>query len=753
VSKLIEKIVNNKKIFAAVICFLIVIIIGCAAGIFFLVKNHSEDADSITEDTLIVSANFDEDENGFTTGAWLPGQSTFKHFKNGGRDDSGCVGITNVTANDSRYELTVPAEANSFYKISGWVKTEGVSEEGGAGANISVLGNFESYEYVFDGDDWKYIEFYGETAKGQAALTIALRLGFYSGENTGTAWFDDVSVYQVVSVPEGAVCLDFEDTLNKTDDAEAEESIALDENFYNDATKSVVIFSVFVFLAFLIAFRFARAYDGTGRKAALEHPCGEKMSAAKAVIAIFMIGLAIRIILALTPLQCSVDVNIFKYWGDQIVAGGFTETYNTLKDSIDYPPLYVYVLFIASSIKNLFAGTEIQGIVYSFLLKLTPIIADCVIGVIIYKMCNKTISAEWKAFIVAAWILNPVVIADSAVWGQVDSVLAMFVLLAVYCAQEKKFLFSGLWLGLGVMLKPQAIIVAPIIFFILLRYFIIEKHSWGQKFARLGFTVLGFIAGAVTPCLPFMFKMGPVETELLGKTLKLPWILSLFIGTANHYSYTSVNALNFWFLLGKNWIADSEKVANISLFSWGMAAIVMICIVIWVFFLMYKKKDYMPYVFAGVLYIFVAMFAPRMHERYFFPAVAFFAVAFVLSNNRIWLWVYTALSAFGFLTVIEVLLDLEVGGYLQDTGAEYDRYAHFLWVAETSYRNLIAVSMVLISVVSVVLAILFSVGVLGNRTRFERIWKQEDEEIEQLTLPTDDFAKRRKGGMSNAKRR
>ncbi|MBE7064510.1 MAG: DUF2029 domain-containing protein [Ruminococcaceae bacterium] len=725
-NKLIEKVINNKKIFIIVICVLCLIIVGSSVGIVFLLKNASESAAPKTgEDKIILTADFDKDDCGFVTSAWDNDNTTFGYTPIDGRENSGCLRVSNFGKNDARYEISLDVEENSYYKISGWIKTEGIEEtENVRGANISILNNFEEYEFVYGTQDWTYIEYYGQTAKNQSSLALALRVGFYSGDNVGTAWFDDVAVSQVSKLPEDAVCLDFKETLNSSSgDTEESDEFALDENFYNDLTKVVVILSVFVLLAFVIAYRFARAYDGFGRKKPLSTPCGEKMSVAKALIAIFTIGVIVRIVLALTPLQCSVDVNIFKYWGDQIVAGGFTETYNTLRDSIDYPPLYVYVLFLASSIKDLFGWFAYQGIIYSFLLKLTPIIADCIIGVMLYKFCDKKMSPEWRAFAVASWMFNPIVIIDSAVWGQVDSVLTLFVLLTLYYGLKKKFFVSGLWFGLGVMLKPQAIIISPIIFFMLLKYFIEEKDAVAKKAACLGYTVLGFITGTVVPCLPFMFKMGSVQTELFSKTFNVPWILSLFIGTANHYSYASVNSLNFWYLLGKNWVKDSEEIWNISLLTWGMAAIVIICVIIWVFYLKYRNKNYMPYVFAGVLYLCVTMFGPRMHERYFFPAVAFFAVAYILSNNRIWLWIYTALSAFGFLTVAEVLLDLEVGRYLEDTGAEYSRYAHYLWVGVSTYRNFIAIAMVFTAIAAVTLAILFALNVIGKDSDSDVIWK------------------------------
>lgn len=700
-----------------------------------MLVDANNDKKQPVKDELIFSADFNENAAGFVSDAWTLDATEFEHLKKGGIDNSGCLKVSNISNNDARYSVDIDVEEDAYYKISGWIKTENVeNKDGSFGANISIMKNFESYEHVLGTEDWKHIEFYGKTADEQNLITLALRVGFYSGECSGTAWFDNITVSRVANVPENIVCLNFAETLNQSESSEEKDEFPLDENFYSDMTSAVQILLFFVFIAFVIAYRFARAYDGFGRKEPLAHPAGGAMSLAKGLIAIMVIGFLIRVVLALTPMQCSVDVNIFKYWGNQIVNGGFTETYNTLKDSIDYPPVYVYVLYMASMVKDLFAGYEYQELIYSFLIKFMPIVADCLIGLFIYKICDKKMSASWKVFVVAAWMLNPVVIIDSAVWGQVDSILALFVLATIYFGHNKKFLASGIALGLGIMLKPQAIIVAPILFYMLLKYVIQEKDEIRKKVQSFGFTALGFVGGAVVPCLPFMFKMGMVETELFGKTLNLPWIFSLFVGTANHYSYASVNSLNFWYIMRKNWVDDSTEFANITLLTWGMGAIVLICILAWVFYMLYKdkKNKYMPYLFAGVLYLGVTMFGPRMHERYFFPAIAFLAVVFVLSNNRIWMWMYAGVSIFGFLTIAEVLLDLEVGKYLEATGADYRRFADFLWVEYTYYRLFIAVFMVLITLAIAVLTILTVFNVLGNRPKFERIWKNGED------IETDD---------------
>ena len=74
--------------------------------------------------------------------------------------------------------------------------------EGGHGANLSVEGIYAFSEKYYDTDgQWQYIEYYGETGPDQDYLTVFARLGGYSGVSTGKAYFADLSLKKVDSIP------------------------------------------------------------------------------------------------------------------------------------------------------------------------------------------------------------------------------------------------------------------------------------------------------------------------------------------------------------------------------------------------------------------------------------------------------------------------------------------------------------------------------------------------------------------------
>lgn len=136
------------------------------------------------------------------------GQKEIKVVNNVFHTGKQCAAIINTKEGDSRLKQTIDVESDSIYKISGWIKTENVGDTQ-KGANFSILMLQITSTDVKGTTDWKYIEMYGRTGKSQTSLTVTAGLGGYGSLNTGTAYFDDISVEKVSSVPQDAVELPF----------------------------------------------------------------------------------------------------------------------------------------------------------------------------------------------------------------------------------------------------------------------------------------------------------------------------------------------------------------------------------------------------------------------------------------------------------------------------------------------------------------------------------------------------------------
>lgn len=133
-----------------------------------------------------------------------PGASNFRVETEGAKFGEKYVTIINNKLNDSRYSQIVLVEENKKYKLSCYIKTENVSEEG-KGANLSVAEQTVTSKRIKGTtDDWEYVELYVITESGVDRIKVTVGLGGYSGMSTGKASFDNVTMEEVETIPEGA---------------------------------------------------------------------------------------------------------------------------------------------------------------------------------------------------------------------------------------------------------------------------------------------------------------------------------------------------------------------------------------------------------------------------------------------------------------------------------------------------------------------------------------------------------------------
>jgi dolichyl-phosphate-mannose-protein mannosyltransferase len=123
------------------------------------------------------------------------GGANFTVKKNGAHSGANCFMIENKNDSDAKIIQDVNVQRNQVYKLSCWVKVDGIQKQLG-GANISVLNGTYSSKEIFDtGKQWQPLEVYVRTgSSGPDVLKLGFRLGGFGALNKGKASFDDVSV-------------------------------------------------------------------------------------------------------------------------------------------------------------------------------------------------------------------------------------------------------------------------------------------------------------------------------------------------------------------------------------------------------------------------------------------------------------------------------------------------------------------------------------------------------------------------------
>ncbi len=81
------------------------------------------------------------------------------------------------------------------YRLNGYIKTKEVVGKG-AGATISLEGGFEKTEVIVGTKGWTKVSFEFDSGAVDK-IKIGPRLGHYSSQVMGKAWFDDLTLVEL----------------------------------------------------------------------------------------------------------------------------------------------------------------------------------------------------------------------------------------------------------------------------------------------------------------------------------------------------------------------------------------------------------------------------------------------------------------------------------------------------------------------------------------------------------------------------
>ena len=672
-------------------------LLGLAFFLCFVLTSTTAAAEN-----LLINGSFEEtDEDGLPTG-WMTdaylreeGYSVFSCTEDVAEHGNKSAYIRNIGKNDARFAQQVPLEPESLYRFSGYIKTEGVEE--GRGANLSIEGLYVFSESVYDtSDGWQYIEWYGETGEHQTSATLFARLGGYSGESLGKAWFDELELIQVQSVPGDDVAdLWYQpQTISYYDEDE-------DESAYERTSSAawprlILLGLLYTISAILLIQWMNRKEDSvtleSRRNGLFAFICGLGLS------------LLLRLILSYYITGYMVDVNCFISWGATMArvgpAGFYPET-----NFCDYPPAYTYVLGLNSLLCNLIPGIDagMQRVIFRFIPSLCDLFCCLVLNRFIQKNIP-SISAFKRHTGLLILAFHPVLIMNSAAWGQMDSVLALLILLVALWAIENKWELSLPCYMLAVLVKPQALMLG---FLGLAAIVFTWLRNQSSRRSILRGIVYAFVVLLIV-VIPFSLHQDPF------------WIVKQYADTLASYPYATVNTANFYYLLNANWIsisneapafaalllmllclaygallylkgkakwrylaAEESLVVLSALFflfcalrgaSWGLigtGAMVFAFVIVLSLYIRKGDISFLPYL-GGLLFLILYVFGIKMHERYIFPAFLLFALAYGLQRDRRILTVLLGITCTTFLNEGIVLdnsirLGSSMGHLNQDT--------------------------------------------------------------------------------------
>lgn len=500
--------------------------------------------------------------------------------------------------NDAKMKQTVKVEEKQFYKLSGYIKAENCTL--GTGANLSFQNMFYYTDETFDTNgQYKYVELYGKTAKGQNELTIFARVGGYSDESKGVAYFDDIRLEKIEKAPDGAVVHNLEETKPK------EEKIVNE-----DKVKFAGMMSLLIIL-FVIAFIIVKQSLDYG--SVLDRDNDDKIYTAIFGM-VLLIGLLIRTILAISVAGYPNDIGCWIGWSSVAVDKGIVGLYDG-QTFIDYPPGYMYILYAVGWLNKIpFLSNAAAATV-----KIPPILADIAMSMIIFKLAKTKLSDRAGLLLASLYFLSPAIITDSAAWGQIDSLLALMTIGYLIYLNKRNFIIAGIFLGAGVLIKPQMLLFAPV--YILAWFYYLRETNIKKA-------TVEFFKGVVAGLGAFLIISLPL---IIGYGFK--YIIDMYINILSSYSSVSLNACNIWPLLGGMWEKVETPFLGVTYNFWGYVGLVVSVLIFFVVSM--KDKNHKNIFFhAALLITGIFMLSGKMHERYMYPAMALLLFSYIYTKDR-----------------------------------------------------------------------------------------------------------------------
>lgn len=551
----------------------------------------------------IQNGDFSQRMAAWFTYSWDAGASTV------GVEDGVAV-IDSAVQNDARLKQELSLAPDTVYCVSVDVLTENVVRMGdqGAGIGFDMTGAFA--DAPDDTGGWQRLELYVQTGPAQSSATLNLTLGGYGNEAYGRALFDNVTIEEA-EAPEGARVyslepLQFDD--GGGEDASEDHSV----NYPGDFIAKVL------FAAGCAAFAYA-VWRWTNRRDWAIAPRTEMAL----IVGLMAVALIARAVILVLSKGYPNDTQTFAFWTNRMTTTPPSQFY--AEDVFcDYPPGMLYLLGMGGWVAKFLGITVLMSGPGLLLMFLPVLICDIATAFVAWRYAREKCNQMQSLGILILLLFLPVLIYDSAVWHQVDSVMALFLVLSFWRLERGHKRWAAFFYAIALLCKPQALIAGPV--FALPYLFDLwdspnRKKAWADLGLGVGIALVTLFG------LAFPFKGNQPWY----------WLVQKYFDTATSYAYGSVNAFNFWALMGGNFVDQNTLLGPLSFVQWAniMTVLSVAATVALYAFARKRGKDKVSlFLIAAFLFAMVFAFGPRMHERYSYPVLIFLPLAYVAIRDK-----------------------------------------------------------------------------------------------------------------------
>lgn len=353
------------------------------------------------------------------------------------------------------------------------------------------------------------------------------------------------------------------------------------------------------------------------------------------------------------------DLAAFGNWMDNIDQNGLSP-YGP-DPGFNYPPMFANLLVGIQWLAGLFDVNPIN------LIKLLGVIPDVALGAVIALAGRKWLTARQGLIAAALFLLIPVVWYDSSVWGQVDTLSMLPMLLAVWLLIDRKPEWSFVLFTIAVLTKPQGALILFVLVPVLLGQLFAKELPWKRLLTTVGAAFLTFLVIALPWDLESYAPRDVAGIPVLGDLFGLA---GQYVYNANYFHVLTANAYNLWVLGGRIplahiipdddaiWIGDRYQIFGIPAQFIGTALFLIVATTVSI--VLFKKREPIL-VFTGLALLLVAFFMlpTRVHERYLVQAFAVLALIWV---PKLWQRIFLVVLAFANTVNLHAILakDLDV---------------------------------------------------------------------------------------------
>jgi hypothetical protein len=327
-------------------------------------------------------------------------------------------------------------------------------------------------------------------------------------------------------------------------------------------------------------------------------------------------------ILLMPRLGYAPDIHFWKSWLSYSTVHGIANVYSLQMPGQTYPPVFLYLLWLLGRLYLYIWPAAVDSAWLTAFVKIPSVIADLVAALLLARLARRGKAGVGPRGAAALMALHPALIWLSAYWGQVDILHGGFAAGAWYAALCGATGASGALLALGVLTKPQGLIILPA------AAVLIARRSGARGLAR-AFTIGAATAAVV--CLPFL---------IAGYGRRL---YEIYAGAGSVYPVLSLKAFNPWWIAtvfvgatrGRAFPSDANPVL-LGITPHAIGIVLFLGATGWIATRCARRPDG-PRAWRLLTLQWLAFFLlpTQVHERYLAPALVSFAVAAVLEHRSL----------------------------------------------------------------------------------------------------------------------